>query len=484
MMKSRTLVWTITGVVTLLALLGGAASALAFVNWPGYQFDTGHSSLNGAATTITPSRASALAPAWSKAFAPSGGFESSPVVYNGSIYIGGKNGIFYQLNEATGAVAHSVKLGNEHACSQGTYRYGIEATATVSPDPGRAGAATVYITGANGTTTGNGGIYLWGLDASTLKRVWTTDPVTVDTEVGALAWASPTVSNGTISVGIASGCDAPLVRGGMSVFNQATGTLVGSYKAVPAGTLGGTIWATPAASGTSTWLATGNAAQTKGAIPGDSFSIVRLQGATKVDSWTVPSQIGTDNDFGATPTLFTGLIGTTATPMIGSCNKNGTFYALQSQSLSTGPVWTYQLGAKGTGNLCNSGGVWDAGARQLILGSTKTANGHPGSIQALSPDAAPASRVMWQSYLPCAVEGPPSEDGAGVLAVDTFGQCSTGSSPRLYLYNAHATVPNGSGPPAPQLLKTITTGASVFAQPSFADGYLFVASEKNLMAYH
>lgn len=475
---------TITGLVTLLASLGAAAPALGSVNWPGYQFDTGHSSLNGAATAITPTQAAALAPAWSKAFAPSGGFESSPVVYNGSVYIGGKNGIFYQLNETTGAVVHSIKLGTEQACSQGTYHYGIEATATVAPDPARPGASTVYISGANGTTTGHGGIYLWALDATTLKKVWTTDPVTVDTEKGALAWASPTVSNGTVSVGIASACDVPLVRGGMSVFDQGTGTLLGSYKAVPAGSLGGTIWATPAASGTSTWVATGNAAQTKGAIPGDSYSIVRLQGATKVDSWTVPNQGGTDNDFGATPTLFSGVIGGAATPMVGSCNKNGTFYALLSQSLSSGPVWTYQLGASGTGNLCNSGGVWDAGANQLILGSTKTPNGHPGSIQALSPDAAPTSRVIWQTYLPCAVEGPPSEDGAGVLAVDTFGSCAAGSSPRLYLYNADVTVPNGSGPPAPQLLKTITPGASVFAQPSFADGYLFVASEKNLMAYH
>jgi hypothetical protein len=222
-----------------------------------------------------------------------------------------------------------------------------------------------------------------------------------------------------------------------------------------------------------------------GAVQGDSFSIVRLQGATKQDIWTVPRQAGTDYDFGATPTLFSGLIGTTATPMIGDCSKNGTFYALRSQSLSSGPVWTYPLAVKG--GLCNSGGVWDAGANQLILGSTKTPNGHPGSIQALSPDAAPASRLLWQSYLPCAVEGPPAMDGAGVLAVDTYGSstCSTGSSQQLYLYNAHVTVPNGTGPPAPQLLKTISLGGfSVFAQPSFADGYLFVATEHNLTAYH
>jgi hypothetical protein len=118
------------------------------------------------------------------------------------------------------------------------------------------------------------------------------------------------------------------------------------------------------------------------------------------------------------------------------------------------------------------------------VGSTRTPNGNAGSIQALSPDQSPASRVIWQAYLPCAVEGVPSEDGAGVLAVVTFSPCSSGGSDEdLYLYNAHATVANGSGPPAPQLLKTIPLGRAAFSQPAFADGYLFVASESSLMAY-
>jgi hypothetical protein len=75
------------------------------------------------------------------------------------------------------------------------------------------------------------------------------------------------------------------------------------------------------------------------------------------------------------------------------------------------------------------------------------------------------------------------------LAVVTFSQstdpCSPGGTPSLYLYNAHATVSNGPGPPAPQLLKTITLGSAAFSQPAFADGYLFVAGESNgnLMAY-
>ena len=360
-MKRGAFVFSILVSVVLMAFLAVAAPALAYVNWPGYLFDPGHSSLNGAATTITPGNAGSLAPAWSSAFTPpklgSGGFDATPVVYDGYIYIGGNNGTFYQLDEATGAVVHSVFLGQEAACNQTStpFSYGVVDTATVAPDPSRGGAPTVYVTGGNGTSS-VGGIYLWALDANTLQPVgsWATDPVTVDTENGAVGWASPMLSNGNISVGIASGCDFPLVQGGLSVFSQADGSLVASYKTVgpddpTLGPLGGTIWATPAESGNSTWVATGNAAEAAPASDnGDSTSIVRLDStsATKQDIWTVPGQNGKDNDFGGSPTLFTGSLNGTPTQMIGDCNKNGNFYALKSQDLSPGPVWTDQRGVR------------------------------------------------------------------------------------------------------------------------------------------
>jgi hypothetical protein len=470
------------GVAILLASLWGAAAARAHVNWPSYELNGGHSSLNRAARAITPSNAKTLTPAWSQPFKPvASGFTASPVVYNGSIYIGDNNGTFYRLSETTGAVLNRVTLGREATCGGASYGYGIMDTATVARDPSRGGAPTVYVDGGDGRPNasgvdGTGGIYLWALDARTLKPVWPTDPVTVSTQPGATGWASPLVAGGTISVGIASGCDSPEVRGGLAEFSQSKGAPVGTYWTVPAGSEGGPIWATPVASGTSTWVATGNA--TPGFVNGDSYAIVRLQGATKVDSWTVPGQTAAvDNDFGDSPTLFTAGGKTNPTPMIGDCNKSGTFYALRSMSLSSGPVWTYQLGS-GNDTLCSAGAVWDARAHELIMGGTKAPGGQPGSLQALSPDT---GRVIWKKYLPCPVEGPPSEDGAGVLTVVTFSEggnrCLPGTSPHVYLYDARSTVRNGSGTPAPRLLKTLPLGAAGFSQPAFADGYLFVAGD-------
>jgi hypothetical protein len=461
------------------------------VNWPGYLFDSGHSSFSAAATAISTTRAPLLATAWAAPFNPPTEFWASPTVYNGSVYIGGVNGVFYQLSEATGAVLHSVNLGYENAC-QGGGHTGIAATATVTADPARGGAATVYVTGGNGAG-GSGGIYLWALDAATLQPVWTVDPVTVDTQPGALAWSSPTVSGGQISVGIASSCDQPLVRGGLAVFHQSDGSAIGTYYTMPAGSVGGGIWSSAAASGATEWVSTGNSNTVPGSVQGDSFSIVRLQGASKVESWTVPNLIGTDSDFGASPTLFTGVVGGVSTPLVGACNKNGIFYALRANSLSSGPVWSFQVGGKDSvePTPCLSAAVWDAADRMLIIGGnhTQAALGGlqwPGSIRALSPDASPATRVLWEMGLPCPVLGTPTENGAGIVAVVTWNSgCLAGGSPSLYLINARASTPNPLGNPNPQLLKVIQLSSSAFSQPTFADGYLFVAGTGGgLMAYH
>lgn len=68
--------------------------------------------------------------------------------------------------------------------------------------------------------------------------------------------------------------------------------------------------------------------------------------------------------------------------------------------------------------------------------------------------------------LPCAVMGAPSLDGAGVLAVATYG-CTKPGTPAAYLVSAATGV----------ILSTLPTGASkVFAQPVFAQGTLLVAT--------
>jgi len=96
-------------------------------------------------------------------------------------------------------------------------------------------------------------------------------------------------------------------------------------------------------------------------------------GATlaKLASWQVPlSQQVKDSDFGGSPTLFTATIGGTPTGMVGACNKNGTYYALQRGNLAAGPVWQMQVGAGASGGpQCDAAAIWDG--THLFIGGTR-----------------------------------------------------------------------------------------------------------------
>ena len=75
---------------------------------------------------------------------------------------------------------------------------------------------------------------------------------------------------------------------------------------------------------------------------------VRASDLSLVGSWTVPlAQQGDDSDFGATPTLFNGVIGGQSEPLVGVINKNGTFYAFERDALASGPVWSTRIAIGG-----------------------------------------------------------------------------------------------------------------------------------------
>src|SRR5207247_5445821 len=130
-----------------------------------------------------------------------------------------------------------------------------------------------------------------------------------------------------------------------------------------------------------------------GTPPGDSYSIVRLDGSTlaKQDIWTVPdNQLVTDSDFGASPTLFKATINGTPTQLIGACNKNATYYALDISNLAAGPVWTYQVGfphvPHQNNGLCLSAAAFD-GTHLFESGPKTTIDGitYQGSIREFDP---------------------------------------------------------------------------------------------------
>lgn len=486
-----------------------STSATGFVNWPSYLFGPRHSSLNRLATAITPANASGLTAAWPSAFTPSAHagraapfLYGSPTVYDGRVYIGSFDGWFYVLDAATGAVLHERDLGAENACDNvPSVGYGIGSTATVRPDPSRGGAPVVYVT-AGDPAGGTGGTYLWALDPVDLHSVWATDPVTVDKQPGSFAWSSPTVAGGQIYVGVASKCDSPLVRGKVTGFSQANGDrLARPYRAIRGSDqIGGGVWTSVAAEGSSVWATTGNANElATGARIGDAYSLVRLDASTlvKQDGWQLPGALesfanGDDLDFGSSPTLFTGKVGGASAPLIGACSKEGLFYALRRDDLGSGPVWTFRIGkqaGEAPFDACIDSAIWDWPADQLVIGGNggsivdgQSANG---SVRALAVAQGVTQRVIWDDPLPCNVIGSPTENGAGVAAVVTYNCIDTTARPALYLLDARHPVPNPQGSPIPDapILTKIPLRYPAFAQPTFADDMLFVASTRSLMAY-
>jgi outer membrane protein assembly factor BamB len=114
--------------------------------------------------------------------------------------------------------------------------------------------------------------------------------------------------------------------------------------------------------------------------------------------------------------------------------------------------------------------VWD-NARLTIASNSTTINGKRflSSLRRLNPTT---GRVVWQHGFPAGpIWGTPSENASGVIAAMTFDSTALGAN-RLYLVNAQ----NGA------VLASRATGDVAFAQPGFADGYLFTATKGKLTA--
>jgi outer membrane protein assembly factor BamB len=153
---------------------------------------------------------------------------------------------------------------------------------------------------------------------------------------------------------------------------------------------------------------------------------------------------------------------------VGACNKNGLYYGLADNPLGSAPLWTDRIGApSGPAGACLGSAVWSGPAGTMYIagnGTTIGGTSFQGSIRQVNPST---GAFIWQTGLPCAVMGTPSLDSAGVLAVATY-RCTKPDTPAAYLVNAA----NGT------ILATLPTATSkIFAQPVFAQGTLFVATE-------
>ena len=469
---------TVTSAVAVAVVLltgpAGPSEAAPNTDWAGYEHGPAHSSAAFNDTAITPASVPALHVLWSftagpptQPGAPGRRFDGSPTVVAGHVYIGSRTGIFYNLNATTGAVVWKKQLdfGSGTVCSA----KGIVGTATVAADP-VSGTMTVYAAGSHD---------LYALNASTGAQLWKVaiGPATADGEARWYNWSSPTVVGGKIYMGLAAACDANKIRGGVVQVDQHTGKKNHTWYAVPAGKVGPSVWSSMAGDGTSVWVTTGNPDPSAGQVY-DAFSIVRLSASTlvKQEKWTVPTPIADDLDFGSSPTFFTATLAGTATDMIGACNKNGIYYVWRRTDLAAGPVWQRQVGQTGgTGNgACITSAAYDGPDATLFVAANQTTIGTTavqGSVRALDPAT---GAVIWEQPLGCLPNGSPTLNATThVLAVPLYG-CVGTAKPGVALFDSQTGAP----------LRTITTAGSVFSQPVFSAGRLFIADESGVLTVY
>jgi len=468
-MARRHLLLIAVPVLAITALTGPASrAAVTSTDWSGYLHDAAHSSFNAADTAITPANAGSLAQRWTwrgdnatMAGQPGPGLFSSPTVADGSIYVGANNGYFYQLNATTGAVQHKRFIGFRPQLT--CQKRGFIATATVAADP-TTGLDTVYVAGPDSK--------LYAMSATDLSIKWTAviDPVS-STVSDYFQWSSPTVANGKVYVGSASHCDKPLTRGEVVGFDQATGSEFGRFYTVPQGILGGGVWSSVAVDSDGYVYASTGTQPKNTSVRYDSVSIVKLDGTTlqKRGSYTIPdSELGGDGDFGGSPTIFGN--------DVGACNKNGYYYALNRATMALD--WHVRIGAKSNASdpaQCSAAAVWD-GTYLYLAGDPTTINNvnYRGSIRQVDPAT---GRFLWQTGLPDSILGSPTLNGGGVLGVVSYDPLAASSNPnRAFLIDKTTGA----------VIRTLASTTGVyFAQPVFANGWLYIARAGGLLtAYH
>jgi outer membrane protein assembly factor BamB len=468
--RGSRLVVVVSIIATSIVLIATSAPA-ASDEWNSYLHGAKHSSFNAGATTFTPAASASITANWTfiaaaptKPDQPGNAFVASPTVFNGVVYIGANTGIFYAIDEASGTELWHRALG--YSPHKTCPSRGISSTAAVAADPSRGGQLTVYVAGGNS--------YLYALRASDGAIVWRSFVVNIGTtENTGYNWASPTVTNGHVYMGISSDCDKPLIRGGIKDFDQSSGALLHTYWSVPKGSIGASVWTSPASDGTSVWTTIGNGDS------GDSFAMVRLDAATLThqDSWVVPNTAGTDLDWGSSPTLFETMLNGTLTTTVGGASKDGKYYAFKAHDLASGPVWSRKLGAPGDEGTLNTKGlllaaaIWDFTDKRLFVASNETTIAGvtvAGSVRELNPAT---GKVVWATPLSGGpAMGTPSMSAGGVIAAATY-NVATPSMNRVYLLDASNGV----------VVNTIQEDAAIFAQPVFADTHFFIATTSGVL---
>jgi outer membrane protein assembly factor BamB len=343
-MTQRTYAKILTVFAASCALVGCSKS------WPMFRHNTARSGHQGDRSRLSkPSEVANLKVVWT--FSPSGaqGFYSSPIVHDGRVYIGNGNGVFYALNEKTGAVVWQYPSGtpltSTFVCNPSSFGIASSAVAT------RVGGKEAVIFGApdqaSGAHLGDG--HLIALNAETGALIWESPAVAQVTGSGPndlheqIGYSSPLVFHDRVYIGIADHCDNPIQNGKVMAVHLSDGTIDSAFNYVSTSTRGGGIWNSPAGHDDDLFVTTGNTANGNVSQPAvnHGLSMLRLNkdnGSVVWQHQPVPYVLDDDPDWAAGAVVMETSCGRVVT----SQQKDGWAWSVDSH---TGGVrWAFPTG--------------------------------------------------------------------------------------------------------------------------------------------
>ncbi len=380
---------------------------------------------------------------------------SNPIVANGNLYYTAGSGSLHAVNLAnyTARWQKAIYATGPFHCISSAREPPVGAPAVVG--------TTVFVPGGDGV--------VYSLDSSG-RQNWATKIADVS-NLGEFLWSSIFPLNGKLYVGVSSLHDCLLVPGRLVALDQATGVVVGTWWGDANHQPGAGIWTQPAYDAVSNrlFVTSGTIASGKTAAQqpwADAFVAIDPDRMVTLDSFSpVPGDtFSADNDFGASPTLYDSVDGR---HFIAATNKNGWVYALNRDNLAGGIVWKYQISGPGASPDFGESSIVSAPYANgtLFVAGGKTADGaHPGAIAAL--DAVTGAQ-KWIFY----------PDGFVLAAMTVTGQV-------LFAGTTDAATGRGKLYALDQATGAVVfqlVSASVFGEPTWANGALYVGDAVGLM---
>jgi polyvinyl alcohol dehydrogenase (cytochrome) len=380
-----------------------SAKASARGEWPVYGHDAANTRSQPAEEALDSAQAASLDKAWSFSTASVGdaaGFQSTPVVDRGCVFLGSTNAVVYALGATDGSLAWHRQLDLTSAGFGG----GIVGAPLVTGNK-----VIVLVNEADSP-------YVAALDRSSGALLWKSAPIASGT--GFYTNASPALANGFVVAGFSPAEGDSTGTGGFALLDPATGAIEKVTPSIPPadqakGFAGGGLWSTPAYDPATKYLywGAGNPfsktqqhpntdailkidlsrsrptfGQIVGTSPGNvdqyTDTLQTLSGTpvcAASDSPQVPTPLDDpacgqlDLDFGSSANLFTDSHGT---KLVGDLQKSGVYHAADAKTMK--PTWSQIVGV--SCQVCNAASTsYDGKAIQGV--------GTPGgALFSLSPD--------------------------------------------------------------------------------------------------